>query len=38
VLAEIPGSLEFFNIVFFAVLFSTLLQGAPSNRWRAGSG
>jgi cell volume regulation protein A len=28
VLADIPGSLEFFNIVFFAVLFSTLLQGS----------
>jgi cell volume regulation protein A len=28
VLAPIPKSLEFFNIVFFAVLFSTVLQGA----------
>ncbi|MDQ3849095.1 MAG: potassium/proton antiporter, partial [Actinomycetota bacterium] len=28
VLADIPGSLDFFNIVFFAVLVSTLLQGA----------
>ena len=28
VVDEVPGSLEFFNIVFFAVLLSTLLQGA----------
>ena len=28
VIAAISGSLEFFNIVFFAVLLSTLLQGA----------
>jgi potassium/hydrogen antiporter len=28
VIEGISGSLEFFNIVFFAVLFSTLLQGA----------
>jgi cell volume regulation protein A len=28
VIAAIPHSLEFFNIVFFAVLLSTLLQGA----------
>jgi len=28
VLAEVPGSRELFNIVFFAVLVSTLLQGA----------
>jgi cell volume regulation protein A len=27
VIDHVPGSLEFFNIVFFAVLFSTLLQG-----------
>ena len=27
VIAEVEGSLEFFNIVFFAVLLSTLLQG-----------
>ncbi|HYP47844.1 MAG TPA: potassium/proton antiporter [Thermoleophilaceae bacterium] len=27
VIAEVPGSLEFFNIVFFAVVISTLLQG-----------
>lgn len=27
VIAEVPGSLEFFNIVFFAVLLSTVLQG-----------
>jgi potassium/hydrogen antiporter len=27
VIAEVPGSLEFFNIVFFAVILSTLLQG-----------
>ncbi|MEJ7717382.1 MAG: cation:proton antiporter [Thermoleophilaceae bacterium] len=28
VIAEVPGSGEYFNIVFFAVLFSTVLQGA----------
>jgi cell volume regulation protein A len=28
VIAEVPQSLEFFNIVFFAVLLSTLLQGS----------
>jgi potassium/hydrogen antiporter len=28
VLAHVPGSLEFFNIVFFAVVVSTVLQGA----------
>jgi cell volume regulation protein A len=27
VIAGVPGSLEFFNIVFFAVVLSTLLQG-----------
>jgi potassium/hydrogen antiporter len=27
VLAHVPGSLEFFNIVFFAVVVSTVLQG-----------
>jgi potassium/hydrogen antiporter len=27
VIDDVPGSLEFFNIVFFAVLLSTLLQG-----------
>ncbi|MGH2996312.1 MAG: potassium/proton antiporter [Gaiellaceae bacterium] len=27
VIDEVPGSLEFFNIVFFAVVLSTLLQG-----------
>ena len=27
VLAGIPQSVEFFNIVFFAVLLSTILQG-----------
>ena len=27
VIAEVPGSLEFFNIVFFVVLLSTLAQG-----------
>ncbi len=36
VIAEIPDSLEFFNIAFFAVVVSTLLQGAtfePLARW-----
>jgi cell volume regulation protein A len=28
VIAGVPGSLEFFNIVFFAVLLSTVLQGS----------
>jgi cell volume regulation protein A len=28
VIDDVPGSLDFFNIVFFAVLLSTLLQGA----------
>lgn len=28
VIADVPNSIEFFNIVFFAVVFSTLLQGA----------
>jgi cell volume regulation protein A len=28
VIEDVPGSIEFFNIVFFAVLLSTLLQGA----------
>lgn len=28
VIAEIPRSLEFFNIVFFVVLLSTLIQGS----------
>jgi cell volume regulation protein A len=28
VIAAVPGSLEFFNIVFFAVVISTLVQGA----------
>ncbi len=28
IIAEVPGSLQFFNIAFFAVLLSTLLQGA----------
>jgi cell volume regulation protein A len=27
VIAHVPRSLEFFNIVFFAVLLSTLVQG-----------
>ena len=31
VIAGIPRSLEFFNIVFFAVLVSTLLQGATAE-------
>ncbi len=28
VIDHVPGSLEFFNLVFFAVLVSTVLQGA----------
>jgi len=28
VIEDVPGSLEFFNIVFFAVVISTLVQGA----------
>ncbi len=36
VIAGVPGSLEFFNIVFFAVVLSLLLQGPtfePLARW-----
>jgi cell volume regulation protein A len=36
VLADVPRSVEFFNVVFFAVLISTLVQGAtfePLARW-----
>jgi potassium/hydrogen antiporter len=36
VIEAVPRSLEFFNIVFFAILISTLLQGAsfePVARW-----
>jgi cell volume regulation protein A len=36
VIADVPHSLEFFNIVFFAVVVSTLVQGAtfePLARW-----
>jgi cell volume regulation protein A len=32
VIADVPRSLEFFNIVFFAVLVSTLLQGMTFER------
>jgi cell volume regulation protein A len=32
VIEHVPHSLEFFNIVFFAVLFSTLLQGMTFER------
>ena len=32
VIADVPGSLNFFNIVFFAVLVSTVLQGASFER------
>src|SRR4051812_4672909 len=32
VIDDVPRSLEFFNIVFFAVLFSTLLQGMTFER------
>jgi cell volume regulation protein A len=34
VIADVPQSLEFFNIVFFAVLLSTLMQGS-SVEWLA---
>ena len=34
VIEGVPGALEFFNIVFFAVLFSTILQGS-SMEWLA---
>jgi cell volume regulation protein A len=36
VIEGVPGSVEFFNIVFFTVLLSTLLQGStlePFSRW-----
>ena len=36
VIEAVPGSFEFFNIVFFAILISTLLQGfsfEPVARW-----
>jgi cell volume regulation protein A len=39
VIEEVPRSTEFFNIVFFAVILSTLLQGATfeplADAWRA---
>jgi potassium/hydrogen antiporter len=38
VIDGVPGSLEFFNIVFFAVLLSTLLQGATFEPFAAALG
>ena len=32
VIEGVPRSQEFFNIAFFAVLLSTVLQGATSSR------
>ncbi len=36
VIEGVPESETFFNIVFFAVLLSTLLQGTTIDAWRAG--
>jgi potassium/hydrogen antiporter len=38
VIEGVPGSLDFFNIVFFAVLLSTLLQGATFEPFAAALG
>ena len=38
VIADIPRSMEFFNIVFFAVLVSTLIQGATVEPLARGLG
>jgi potassium/hydrogen antiporter len=38
VIDGVPDSLDFFNIVFFAVLLSTLLQGATFERFAKGAG
>ena len=38
VIDRVPGSVEFFDLVFFAVLVSTLLQGATVEWSPAGSG
>ena len=38
VLAHVPQSVEFFNIVFFAVLLSTILQGTTVEPLARGSG
>jgi cell volume regulation protein A len=38
VIDGVPGSLDFFNIVFFAVLLSTLLQGATFEPFAAALG
>jgi hypothetical protein len=38
VIDGVPDSLDFFNIVFFAVLLSTLLQGATFERFAKGVG
>jgi potassium/hydrogen antiporter len=38
VIDGVPGSLDFFNIVFFAVLLSTLLQGATFEPFATGLG
>ena len=38
VIADVPDSLRYFNIVFFAVLFSTVLQGTTFERLSEGLG
>ena len=38
VIAGIERSSEIFNIIFFVVVTSTVVQGATSSRWRGGWG